>query len=65
MKIEGKERSDFTNNVCNLFAKEMICHPYIKEFVYDYLRSICYVSTEPTEEGKKQLDVFHPSYKTK
>jgi len=65
MKIEGKERTDFTNNVCNLFAKEMMCHPYIKEFVYEYLRNSCYVSTMPTEEGEKQLDVFHPSYRTK
>ena len=65
MKIEGKERTDFTNNVCNLFAKEMMCHPYIKEYVYEYLRNSCYVSTEPTEEGEKQLDVFHPSYRTK
>ena len=65
MKIEGKERTEYNYNVCNFFAKEMMCHPYIKEYVYEYLRNSCYVSTEPTEEGEKQLDVFHPSYKTK
>ena len=43
----------------------MINHPYIKEFVYEYLRNNCYVSTNPTEEGKKQLDIFHPSLRTK
>ena len=34
---------------------EYINHPYLKEFVYDYLRHNCFVSTNPTEEGKKQL----------
>ena len=52
-------------NICNLIGKEMINHPYIKEFVYEYLRNNCFVSTNPTEEGKKQLDVFHPSFRTK
>lgn len=52
-------------NLCNLIGKEMINHPYIKKFVYEYLRDNCYVSTNPTEEGKKQLDVFHPSFRTK
>ena len=52
-------------NICNLIGKEMINHPYIKEFVYEYLRNNCFVSTNPTEEGKKQLDAFHPSFRTK
>ena len=52
-------------NICNLIGKEMTNHPYIKNFVYEYLRNNCYVSTNPTEEGKKQLDVFHPSFRTK
>ena len=52
-------------NLCYLIGKEMINHPYIKEYVYEYLRNNCYVSTNPTEDGKKQLDVFHPSFRTK
>ena len=52
-------------NISNLIGKEMINHPYIKEFVYEYYRNNCYVSTNPTEEGNKQLDVFHPSFRTK
>ena len=52
-------------NLTYLIAKEMITHPYIKEFVYEYFRNNCYVNTNPTEEGKKQLDVFHPSFRTK
>jgi len=52
-------------NISNLIGREMINHPYIKEFVYEYYRNNCYVSTNPTEEGNKQLDVFHPSFRTK
>ena len=65
IKIESMNGPEFTNNACSLFAKEMMCHPYIKEYVYAYLRNICYVSTNPTEVGQKQLDVFNPSYRTK
>ena len=52
-------------NISNLIGREMINHPYIKEFVYEYYRNNCYISTNPTEEGNKQLDVFHPSFRTK
>jgi len=64
-KNSNLTESQFMENICNLIGKEMINHPYIKEFVYEYLRNNCYVSTNPTEEGKKTLDVFHPSFRTK
>ena len=64
-KTSNLTESQFMENICNLIGKEMINHPYIKEFAYEYLRNNCYVSTNPTEEGKKQLDVFHPSFRTK
>ena len=51
--------------MCSIIAKEMQCHPFIKEFVYNHLRNNCYVSTNPTEEGETQLDVFNPSFRTK
>ena len=67
---ENSEKSNISqtkvmDNLCYLIGKEMINHPYIKEFVYEYFRNNCYVYTNPTEEGKKQLDVFHPSFRTK
>ena len=62
---EKENRTRIFDHMCNLMAKEMMCHPYIKEYVYDYLRYNCYVSTTPTEEGKKQLDLFNPSFRTK
>ena len=65
MKIENMARSKIMENMCNLMAKEMMIHPFIKEYVYDHLRHNCYISTNPTEEGNKQLDVFNPSFRTK
>ena len=64
-KPPSLQDTQFMENMCILIGKEMISHPYIKEFVYEYLRNNCYISTNPTEEGQKQLDVFHPSFRTK
>ena len=64
-KSPNLSETQFMENICNLIGKEMINHPYIKDYVYEYLRNNCFVSTTPTEEGKKQLDVFHPSFRTK
>ena len=65
IKLENIVKEKAMENMCNLMAKEMLCHPFIKEYAYDYLRHNCYVSTEPTEEGNKQLDVFNPNFRTK
>ena len=39
--------------------------PYIRNTVKNYLYLRGYLSTTPTEEGAKNLDVFHPSYRVK
>ena len=65
IKLENIVKEKAMENMCNLMAKEMLCHPFIKEYAYDYLRHNCYVSTEPTEEGNKQWDVFNPNFRTK
>ena len=64
-KPQHLTETEFMENICKLIGEEMIKHPYIKDFVYEYLRNNCYVSTTPSEEGNKQLDVFHPSFRTK
>ena len=46
-------------------AQEMASHPFIRQYVYNYFRANCLLSTEPTELGKKELDVFNPLFKTK
>ena len=65
LQIENMTHSKVMDNICSIMAKEMLTHPYIKEYVYDHLRHNCYVSTTPTEEGNKQLDVFNPSFRVK
>ena len=65
LKIENISQSKIMDSMCNIKAKEMMSHPYIKEYIYDNLRNICYVSTTPTEEGNKKLDVFNPSFRVK
>ena len=65
MQIENMAQSKVMDNICNIMAKEMMSHPYIKEYIYDHLRNNCYVSTTPTEDGNKQLDVFNPSFRVK
>ena len=62
---DNTAKSKIMDNICYLISKEMMCHPYIKQYVYDYLRNCCYVTTNPTELGEKQLDLFHPSFRTK
>ena len=46
-------------------AQEMASHPFIRGYVWNYFRNNSYLSTEPTEKGKNELDVFNPSFKTK
>ena len=62
---KNENQSNIMNKIINLISKEMISHPYIKEYVYKYLRDYCFVWTTPTEEGNKQLDIFHPSFRIK
>jgi transcription elongation factor SPT6 len=52
-------------NVCRFLAMEMYAHPMVKTVARTFLRSTCIISTEPTEEGKKEIDVFHPSFRVK
>ena len=39
--------------------------PFLKKFIYQNFYEKCYLSTEPTEKGKNELDVFHPLFITK
>jgi transcription elongation factor SPT6 len=50
---------------CRFLALEMFSHPYIRSYARNYFRVNCTLSTEPTEEGQKELDVFNPSYRVK
>ena len=50
---------------CKYLAIEMVSYPYIRNYARNYFKKNCTVSTEPTEEGKNELNVFHPSFRVK
>ncbi len=46
-------------------AMELSVQPYLRGIVKKTLYEHGQISTSPTEEGMKVLDVFHPSYRVK
>ena len=56
---------DVIKEMCIFSAAELQSQPDIrrgfKKHYYDY----GVITTQPTEKGKKELDVFHPSYRVK
>jgi len=51
--------------VCKFAALELAAQPFIRNAMKKNLRNHGYLSTAPTEQGKKDLDLFHPSYRVK
>jgi len=51
--------------VCRFAAEELSTEPYLRSMLKELMRTKGTISTEPTEKGKKDLDVFHPSYRVK
>ena len=56
---------DLMNDACKFAALELSCHPYIREYVFDFFKQNSILSSLPTERGKDELDVFNPSFRTK
>lgn len=50
---------------CKFLAFELFSFPFIRSYARICFKAQCTISTEPTEEGKKELDVFHPSFRVK
>ena len=46
-------------------AIEISSEPDIRRGYKKYIMEHGYIKTEPTEKGMKELDVFHPCYRTK
>lgn len=46
-------------------AQELAAQPYLRQFVREEYKKYAYLSTIPTEKGKKELNIFHPLYRTK
>ncbi len=50
---------------CKFLALELFSFPFIRDYARTCFKSQCTISTDPTEEGKKELDGFHPSFRVK
>ncbi len=50
---------------CKFLALELFSFPFIRNYARVCFKAQCTISTEPTEEGKKELDAFHPSFRVK
>ena len=50
---------------CKYLAIEMVSYPFIRSYARSYFKKNCTLSTEPTEEGKNELNVFHRSFRVK
>ena len=51
--------------VCKFAAIELSAQPVIRNQMKNHLNENGYLSTKLTEQGKKDLDLFHPSYRVK
>lgn len=51
--------------VCNFAAIELSAQPYIRNEIKNFVSEHAHITTELTEQGKKDLDLFHPSYRVK
>jgi hypothetical protein len=51
--------------VCTLAALELAAQPFIRNQMKKQVYSNYELSTKPTDQGKKDLDLFHQSYRVK
>jgi len=51
--------------VCKFAAIELSAQPPIRNAMKNNIKEHATVTTELTEQGKKDLDLFHPSYRVK
>ncbi len=51
--------------VCQFAAEELGTEPYLRSLLKKEYFEKGYIETRPTEKGKKDIDVFNPSYKIK
>ena len=59
---DPKEIIEIANKFISISLQKQ---PFLKKFIYQNFYEKCYLSTEPTEKGKNELDVFHPLFITK
>jgi hypothetical protein len=47
------------------YAQYLSMHPYINQLLYDFFKNKTVLSTSPTEQGEKELNVYHKYFKCK
>jgi len=65
LRKEDEPPYDVINDMCAYTVIELSSQPDIRRGLKKHIYDNAYITTEPTEKGKKELDVFHPSYRTK
>lgn len=61
----SSEPLEIIKDMCVYSAIELQCQPDIRRGFKKHIRDYGIILTEPTEKGRKELDVFHPSYRVK
>ena len=56
---------DVMNYACKFLSIEIQSHPFLRQYIWQFFRNNCYLSTEPTELGQKELDIFNRAFRTK
>jgi len=51
--------------MCDYTVLELQSQPDIRRFFKNFVKENGFLETEQTEKGKKELDIFHPSYRVK
>lgn len=51
--------------VCRYAAVELAAQPQIRNMMKKQIREHGHITATPTEQGKKDLDIFHQSYRVK
>lgn len=63
-EVHRREMEVF-QGVCKLAAIELSVQPFIRSLFKKHVYSQYELSTEPTDQGKKDLDLFNQSYRVK
>ncbi len=65
VKEELNEEIKILTFTCKFIAIQLSCYPRINKIFKEYLYENATLTTTPTEEGAKELDIMHPSFRVK
>lgn len=62
---EGEQPLDIIRDMCTYTAIELSSEPDIRRGLKKHIYEYGWIKTQPNDKGKKDLDVFNPTYRTK